>query len=105
MNPTSATTVSTVRTPAEDPTLILLKALFVKAALATGRGYTRASSDPNLNSLPTFVKDLPDDAFGNQAWQVTLLENYRKAVLNDSGFRNLGVAGTLGERGRISAVE
>ncbi|KAK7898069.1 hypothetical protein LTR67_004701 [Exophiala xenobiotica] len=105
MNPTSATTVSTVRTPAEDPNLILLKALFVKAALATGRGYTRASSDPNLNSLPTFVKNLPDDAFGNQVWQVTLLENYRKAVMNDSGFRNLGVAGTLGERGRISAVE
>ncbi|KAL6253176.1 hypothetical protein RBB50_000898 [Rhinocladiella similis] len=105
VNPTSATTVSTVRTPADDPTLILLKSLFVKAALATGRGYTRTSIDPTLNSLPNFVQNLPDDAFGTQTWQVALLENYRKAVINDSGFRNLGIAGTLGERGRINAVE
>lgn len=34
-----------------------------------------------------------------------MLENYRKAIANDSGFRNLGVAGTIGERGRINAVE
>ena len=101
----SATTTSTVRTPAEDPALTVLKALFVRAALSTGRGYTRTSSDPNLNSLPIFVKNLPENAFGNQAWQVSLLENYRKAVVNDSGFRNLGVAGTIGERGRLSAVE
>ncbi|KAK5033053.1 hypothetical protein LTR13_007018 [Exophiala sideris] len=105
MNPASATTTSTVRTPAEDPTLILLKTLFVKAALATGRGYTRSSPDPNLNSLPSFVKNLPDNAFGNQTWQVALLENYRKAIANDSSFRNLGVAGTLGERARINAIE
>ena len=105
MNPASATTTSTVRTPAEDPTLVLLKTLFVKASLATGRGYTRASADPNLNSLPNFVKNLPDNAFGNQAWQVALLENYRKTVANDSSFRNLGVAGTLGERARINAIE
>lgn len=104
-NPASATTVSTVRTPAEDPTLILLKSLFVKAALATSRGYTQTSSDPNVNSLPNFVKNLPDTAFGNQAWQVALLENYRKAVLNDSGFRNLGPAKTVGERGRLNPVD
>lgn len=71
----------------------------------TNRGYTRASSDSNLNSLPNFVKNLPDNAFGNQSWQVSVLENYRKAIANDSGFRNLGVAGTIGERGRINAVE
>ena len=105
LNPISATTTSTVRTPAEDPTLTVLKALFVRAALSTGRGYTRTSSDSNLNSLPNFVKNLPDNAFGNQAWQVSLLENYRKAVANDSGFRNLGVASTIGERGRLNAVE
>lgn len=103
--PASATTTSTVRTPSEDPTLILLKTLFVKAALATGRGYTRTSPDPELNSLPNFVRNLPDNAFGNQAWQVALLENYRKAIVNDSNFRNLGVAGTLGERARINAIE
>lgn len=101
----SATTVSTVRTPSDDPTLILLKTLFVKAAIMTNRGYTRASADSNLNSLPNFVKNLPENAFGNQSWQVAVLENYRKAIANDSGFRNLGVAGTIGERGRINAVE
>jgi len=104
-NPMSATTVSTVRTPSDDPTLILLKTLFVKAAILTNRGYTRTSSDPNLNSLPNFVKNLPDNAFGTQNWQVAVLENYRKAIANDSGFRNLGMAGTIGERGRINAVE
>ncbi|EHY57286.1 hypothetical protein ABEF92_006196 [Exophiala dermatitidis] len=103
--PASATTVSTVRTPAEDPTLILLKALFVKAALATGLGYSQSSGDPNLNSLHNFVKNLPDTAFGNQAWQMSLLENYRKAIMNDSGFRNLGTAGTVGERGKLNSVE
>jgi hypothetical protein len=105
MNPTSATTVSTIRTPAEDPTLTLLKVLFVKAAMSVGRGFSRQSPDPNLHSLPTFVKNLPDNAFGNQAWQITLLENYRKSIVNDSGFRNLGVAGTVAERGRISPVD
>ncbi|OAP64484.1 hypothetical protein AYL99_00456 [Fonsecaea erecta] len=104
-NPMSATTVSTVRTPAEDPTLILLKTLFVKAAQATGRGYTRASADPNLNSLPDFARNLPDTAFGTLTWQVTLLDNYRKTIANDSTFRNLGVAGTIAEQGRINAVE
>ncbi|KIW81275.1 hypothetical protein Z517_04300 [Fonsecaea pedrosoi CBS 271.37] len=104
-NPMSATTVSTVRTPAEDPTLILLKTLFVKAALSTGRGYTRASADPNLNSLPNFARNLPDTAFGTLAWQVSLLDNYRKTIANDSTFRNLGVAGTIAEQGRINAVE
>lgn len=105
MNPQSATTVSTVRTPAEDPTLILLKTLFVKAAVATGRGYTRSSPDPNVNSLPNFAKNLPDNAFGNQAWQVSLLDHYRKTIANDSGFRSLGVVGTLGERGRVNPVD
>ncbi|EXJ87545.1 hypothetical protein A1O3_04505 [Capronia epimyces CBS 606.96] len=104
-NPVSATTVSTIRTPGEDPTLILLKALFVKAALATGRRFTQTSPDPNLNSLPNFAKNLPDTAFGNQTWQVSLLENYRKAIMNDSGFRNLGTAGTVGERGKLNPVE
>jgi hypothetical protein len=104
-NPMSATTVSTVRTPAEDPTLILLKTLFVKAAIATGRGFTRQSADPNINSLPNFVRNLPDNAFGTQAWQATLLENYRKTIANDSSFRNLGVAGTIAEQGRINSVE
>jgi len=105
-NPTSAaTSVETVRTPSDDPTLILLKTLFVKAALKTNRGYTRTSSDPNLNSLTTFAKNLPDTAFGTQAWQVSLLESYRKAIANDPGFRQLGIASSVGERGRVNAGE
>ena len=71
----------------------------------TNRGYTRTSSDPNLNSLPLFAKNLPDTAFGTQVWQVSLLDNFRKTIANDPTFRQLGVAGTLGERGRVNAVE
>jgi len=103
----AASSAHTVKTPAEDPVLTLLKTLFVKAALATNRGYTRTSSDPNLNSLPNFTKNLPDTAFGNQVWQVGLLDNYRKAIAGDQSFRleKLGVAGTVGERGSVNAVE
>jgi hypothetical protein len=105
INPTSATSAATVKTHREDPTLILLRTLFVKAALATNRGYTRTSSDPNLNSLASFVKNLPETAFGTQVWQVTLLENYRKTIANDATFKNLGTAGMIAERGRVNPVE
>lgn len=98
-------TLPTPSQPVEDPMLVLLKTLFVKAALVTNRGYTQTSADPNLNSLPTFAKNLPETGFGTQVWQVSLLENYRKAVMHDSGFRNLGIAGTVAERGRVNAVE
>ena len=110
----SAASTQTIRNPnpntslqptPEDTPLILLKTLFVKAALSANRGYTSTSSDPNLNNLPQFAKNLPDTAFGSQIWQVTLLENYRQAVMNDAGFRSLGVAGSVGERGRVNAVE
>lgn len=101
----SATTVSTIRTPAEDPTLILLKTLFVKAAMATSLGFNRQSKDSTINSLPNFARNLPDTAFGSQAWQVTLLDNYRKTIANDSTFRNLGLAGALAETGRNNSIE
>ena len=101
----SGTSAQTVTTPSDDPTLSLLKTLFVKAALLTNRGYSRTSSDPNLNSLPAFAKTLPDTAFGAQIWQVTLLDNFRKTVQSDPSFRQLGVASTVGERGKINAVE
>ena len=91
--------------PREDVALVLLRTLFVKAALATNRGYTRTSSDPNLNSLLNFVRNLPDTAFGTQVWQVSLLENYQRAVTGDSSFRNLGTAGVIAERGRVNPVE
>ena len=75
----------TVTTPSEDPNLTLLKVLFIKAALNTG--FERNS--PTLN-LPSFVKQLPDDSFGNQVWQVALLDNYKKVVAGDPAFRNIG---------------
>lgn len=82
----------------EDPTLTLLKMLFCKAALHTNRGFSTTSSDPALSSLPLFTRSLPDTAFGTQVWQVSLLENFRKAVANDAGFRELGLAGKVAAR-------
>ncbi|RMZ76034.1 hypothetical protein DV737_g5016, partial [Chaetothyriales sp. CBS 132003] len=95
----------TVTTLVEDPVLTLLKTMFVKAALNTNRGFSSTSSDPSLNSLPSFVRNLPDTAFGTQVWQVSLLDNYRKTIQTDPSFRQLGVAGNMGERGRVNAVE
>ncbi|ETN42783.1 uncharacterized protein HMPREF1541_01941 [Cyphellophora europaea CBS 101466] len=89
----------------EDPTLLLLKALFYRAALFTDRGFTGdpvTSGDPALSSLPLFVRSLPDTAFGTQVWQVNLLDNYRKAVAEDAaGFRSLapGVRAVLAKEG------
>lgn len=86
----------TVRTPAEDPSLTMLKALFVRAAVATGRGFSpdprSANRDPTYTSLPLFAKSLPDGAFGPQKWQRELLENYKKTVAQDPTFKNLGAA-------------
>jgi hypothetical protein len=95
----------------EDPSLTLLKTLFVKAALHTNRGFSTSSSDPSLSSLPVFVRSLPDTAFGTQVWQVSLMENYRRAVGDDgAAFRDLGLAGRIakGDKGagvRVNAVE
>jgi hypothetical protein len=75
----------TVTTPSEDPNLTLLKVLFVKAALNTG--FDRNSPTHNL---PSFVKQLPDNSFGTQVWQVSLLDNYKKVVAGDPAFRNIG---------------
>jgi hypothetical protein len=79
---------NTVTTPAEDPTLTVLKLVFIKAAMNIG--FQRHSSDPAINNLQTFVKSLPETAFGMQSWQLSLLENYRKVIAGDPGFRNLG---------------
>jgi hypothetical protein len=97
--------------PGEDPTLLLLKTLFVKAALHANRGFSTTSSDPTLSKLPLFVRSLPETAFGTQVWQVALLENYRKAVANDPSFRELGSAGRVaagdgkGKGMRVNATE
>ncbi|RMZ81881.1 hypothetical protein DV738_g1971, partial [Chaetothyriales sp. CBS 135597] len=101
----SGASAQTVTAMGEDPVLTLLKTMFVKAAVNTNRGFSSTSSDPSLNSLPSFVRNLPDTAFGPQVWQVSLLDNYRKTIQTDPTFRQLGVAGNLAERGRVNAVE
>jgi hypothetical protein len=42
-------------------------------------GYTRTSGQP----LPTYVKALPDNAFGTLPWQMKVLSFYKKLVTND----------------------
>lgn len=89
-----ASSQHTIRTPAEDPSLTLLKALFVRAAVQTGRGFSAgppsAGHDPAHTSLPLFVRSLPDTAFGTAAWQRNLLESYKQCVAQDSTFKYLG---------------
>lgn len=92
-----ASSQHTIRTPSEDPTLTLLKSLFVRAAVQTGRGFhpdprhntTAADANAAYTSLPLFAKSLPDNAFGNQIWQKRVLENFKRTVTSDSTFRNL----------------
>lgn len=92
----------TVTTPAEDPSLTLLKALFVRAAVQTGRGFApdprnNTSGNAMYTSLPLFVRSLPDNAFGNQERHRNLLEHYKKTVAQDSTFKHLGTtAMTIG---------
>jgi hypothetical protein len=83
---------SAVTRAGEDRALLLLKLLLIKAALLTNRGFHPNATDAKLNSLPLFAKSLPDTAFGTQVWQVSLLDNYRKAVLNDPAMRDLDLS-------------
>ena len=68
----------------EDPHLTCLKLLIVKAALITG--FQRSSS----LSLAAFVKSMPSNSFGTASWQTYLLEQYKKMVATDPGFRHAG---------------
>jgi hypothetical protein len=77
----SQRTSSTATAGREDPHLVRLKALIVKAAMNIG--YTR-----NMPAtLPAFVKSLPSNSFGTQPWQTKLLESYRKLVIADPTLR------------------
>ena len=93
--------------PAEDPHLTCLKLLIVKAALISGyqrppssprsHPHSRSSSQqqpqkspPHSPSLSSFIKSLPSDSFGNAPWQIYLLEQYKKLVASDPGFRHAG---------------
>jgi hypothetical protein len=65
----------------EDPHLIRLKALILKAALNVGFGRQSPTT------LTVFVRNLPSTAFGTQPWEMKLFESYRKLVLTDPTLR------------------
>lgn len=88
----TTSSTSTIINPAtsahgEDPHLTCLKLLIVKAAINIG--FQRSSPPSNLAS---FVKTMPSNSFGTQAWQMQLLESYKKLVANDPGLRTPGPA-------------
>lgn len=76
---TSVHTSSTATAGREDPNLIRLKGLIIKAAINTG--YNRQTS------LPDFIRALPSNSFGTIPWQTQLFESYRKLVLADPTLR------------------
>ncbi|KAF2140086.1 uncharacterized protein K452DRAFT_231630 [Aplosporella prunicola CBS 121167] len=75
----SSTTTATRRK--EDPHLVRLKGLILKAAM--NAGFSRGLG----LTLPQFVKALPGDSFGSAGWQMQLLGQYRKLVLSDPTLR------------------
>ena len=82
----NSTIMNANNTSSEDPHLTCLKLLIVKAALITG--YQRNSSI----SLAAFVKSMPSNSFGSAPWQLQLLDQYKKLVSSDPGFRHAGPA-------------
>ncbi|KAJ6084459.1 hypothetical protein N7486_011259 [Penicillium sp. IBT 16267x] len=89
----TASSANTVTTTSEDPNFTRLKVLVTKAAINSG--YQRGHSQ----SLSSFVKSLPSDAFGSAPWQTSLLKYYRKLVAFDPAFRSVGFPA------RVSAIE
>ncbi|KAI4121187.1 MAG: hypothetical protein LQ338_006509 [Usnochroma carphineum] len=85
----SGSSTSTVMNPSEDPHLLCLKLLVVKAALNVG--FQRSSSV----SLQPFIKSIPSNSFGNAPWQLQLLDQYKRLVASDPGFRSPGPAKTV----------
>ncbi|KAI4170930.1 MAG: hypothetical protein LQ343_004588 [Gyalolechia ehrenbergii] len=81
----SSTSTVTIN-PAEDPHLLCLKLLIVKAALDVG--FQRSPSV----SLQSFVKSIPSNSFGPAQWQLQLLDQYKKLVASDPVFRSPGPA-------------
>ncbi|KAE8372574.1 hypothetical protein BDV26DRAFT_273947 [Aspergillus bertholletiae] len=73
---------NTVTIPTNDRNLSSLVTLVTKAA--ANSGYQRNG----LQSLSSFVKSLPPDAFGSLPWQISLLENYKRLVRFDPVFQN-----------------
>jgi hypothetical protein len=72
---------STATAGREDPNLIRLKGLIIKAAI--NAGYIRTVP------LPDFVRSLPSSIFGTAPWQTALFENYKQLVVSDTTLRNI----------------
>ncbi|KAL8806114.1 MAG: hypothetical protein Q9182_001515 [Xanthomendoza sp. 2 TL-2023] len=81
----SGSSTSTI-TSKEDPQLLCLKIILVKAAIMIG--FQRSSS----MSLQNFVKSIPSNSFGNERWQLQLLDQYKKLVASDAAFKQPGPA-------------
>lgn len=81
---TTTSSTSTIINPTEDPHLTCLKLLIVKAAVNSG--FQRGTS----MTLASFVKSIPSNSFGHAPWQMQLLEQYKKLVASDPGFRSPG---------------
>ena len=77
---------STSTVTSEDPQLLCLKIILVKAAINVG--YQRSSSV----SLQSFIKSIPSNSFGNERWQLQLLHQYKKLVASDTAFKQPGPA-------------
>ncbi|KAE8348909.1 hypothetical protein BDV28DRAFT_73898 [Aspergillus coremiiformis] len=75
---------NTVTSLSNDPNLLGLRILVLKAA--TNSGFQRNGSQ----GLSSFVKSLSSDAFGSLPWQVSLLKNYKKLIAFDPVFRDAG---------------
>ncbi|EME82854.1 uncharacterized protein MYCFIDRAFT_51447 [Pseudocercospora fijiensis CIRAD86] len=86
---------STATAGGEEGQLARLRCLLLKAGMNTG--YSRTSGQP----LPTYVKALPDNAFGTLPWQMKVLSFYKKLVTND---KSMLTVHTVAGR-RLSAAE
>jgi hypothetical protein len=76
----SVHTSSTATASRDDPNLVRLRGLIVKAAI--NMGYSRQTP------LPDFVRSLPSNSFGSVPWQTKLFEHYKKLVLTDPTLKN-----------------
>jgi hypothetical protein len=79
----SQRTSSTARANSDGKHLLRLRCLILKAA--SGVGFPRTSNQ----SLASFAKSLPANTFGNQSWQVQLLEHYKRLVTVDKSLRSV----------------
>jgi hypothetical protein len=79
----SQRTSSTARANSDGKHLLRLRCLIFKAACSVG--FSRNSNQ----SLASFVRTLPANAFGNQPWQVQLLEHYKRLATVDQSLRSV----------------